>query len=116
MFWGLSDFNMKCESSDNIKPTQPKPSAMALRIPANQSASSSPNTTYYNTEKETGFGSTSLLPTAPQPDALNGHSHSHDLDADMYSSADGVDESLTITTPPGSQPQGGDVYLSLIHI
>ena len=83
---------------------------MALRIPANQSASSTPNTTYYNTEKETGFGSTSLLPTAPQPDALYGHSHNHDLDDDIYSSADNVEESPTLATSPGSQPRAVNEY------
>ena len=108
----MSDFeeHVKHQSSDRIKLTQPKPSSVALCIPANQSVSSSPNTTCYNTEEETALGSDPPSPTATQPAALNGHSHSHDLDADMYSSADGVDESLTITTPPGSQPQGGDVY------
>ena len=100
---------MTSESSDDVKPTQPKPSAVALRIPATQSASSSLNTTF-NTEEETALGSTSLLPTAPQSAALNGRCHNHDLDADIYTSADGIDESSVLATSPENQPQRLNEY------
>ena len=91
---------MTYESSDDVSLTQPKPSTVDLRTLSNQNAS--------NADDTTNKGYASLSPAAPQPGA--GQSHKHDLDADVYSSADGVDGNPTLATPSGSQLQVADVY------
>ena len=111
-FYSLSDFeehvNLTYESSDDVKPTRSKPSAVALRLPA------SPNTrTTQDTEEETGFGYASLSDS--QPGALEGRSHDLDLDADLYSTAaDGVDDDggsvSASAASPGRQQKGVNEY------
>ena len=82
---------------------------MALRIPANQNASTADDLINCMTAEESALGYATFPPAAPQPGAFNGHSHNH-VDADMYSSADGVDGNPTLATSSGSQPQVVDVY------
>ena len=115
-FMYLSDFeehvNLTYESSDDVKPTHSKPSAVALRLPANPNTRTAPDAANHDTEEETGFGYASLSDS--QPGALEGRSHDLDLDADLYSSADGVDDDggsvSASAASPGRQQKGADEY------
>ena len=112
----LSDFeehvNLTYESSDDVKPTHSKPTAVALRLPANPKTRTAPDATNHDTEEETGFGYDSLSDS--QPGALEGRSHDLDLDADLYSSADGVDDDggsvSASAASPGRQQKGVNEY------
>lgn len=110
----MSDFelhvNLTCGSSDGVTPAHPKPTAVGLGTVTGQNASNTTDATYYNTNGETASGCTWQSPAGQQPGALNAHCHSHYLNANVYSSADGVDGSPTLATSPGSQDQGVDVY------
>ena len=115
-FMYLSDFeehvNLTYESSDDVKLTHSKPLAVALRLPANPNTHTAPDATNHDTEEETGFGYASLSDS--QLDALEGRSHDLDLDADLYSSADGVDDDggsvSASAASPGRQQKGVNEY------
>ena len=115
-FTCLSDFeehvNLTYESSDDVKPTHSKPTAVALRLPANPNTRTARDATNHDTEEETGFGYASLSDS--QPGALKGRSHDLDLDADLYSSADGVDDDggsvSASAASPGRQQKGVNEY------
>ena len=115
-FTCLSDFeehvNLTYESSDDVKPTHSKPSAVALRLPAIPNTRTAPDATNHDTEEETGFSYASLSDS--QPGALKGRYHNLDLDADLYSSADGVDDDggsvSASAASPGRQQKGVDEY------
>ena len=108
-FMSLSDFeehvNLTYESSDDVKPTHSKPSAVALRLPASPNTHSAPDATNDDTEEETGFGYDSLSDS--QPGALEGRSHDLDL-------ADGVgDDGGSVSASaasPGRQQKGVNEY------
>ena len=89
-----------------------KPTAVALRLPANPNTRTTSDATNHDTEEETGFGYDSLSDS--QPGALEGRSHDLDLDADLYSSADGVDDDggsvSALAASPGRQQKGVNVY------
>ena len=115
-FYSLSDFeehvNLTYESSDDVKPTHSKPSAVALRLPASPNTRTTPDATNHDTEEETGFGYASLSDS--QPGALEGRSHDLDVHADLYSSADGVgDDGGSVSASaasPGRQLKGTNEY------
>ena len=115
-FTCLSDFeehvNLTYESSDDVKPTHSKPSAVALRLPANPNTRTTPDATNHDTEEETGFSYASLSDS--QLGALEGRCHDLDLEADLYSSADGVvDDGGSVSASaasPGRQQKGVNEY------